>query len=453
MGYLVKTLEEFLKRKSYTLLEFQKKAIINTHSRKNFLIVSPTGTGKTFAAFFGILNELFDLKQRNALENKTYAIYISPLRALTYDIEKNLKEVIEFSESKQIRIGIWTSDIKSKQKLKQQKPHILLTTPESFAYILLSEHFNNFDWVIVDEIHALIDSKRGAYLDLLLKYAKLEHFFSITYLTATAYNNISEIIDVEEIINNSTYKKIKLHLINPIIPNEQNTIDNAIKQIVRIKETQKYRTIIIFTNTRPLAELVGVKLKQHFNVEVHHSSLSYPERRRIEHELKQGKLDFIISSTSLELGIDIGSIDATILFGSPKTITKALQRIGRSGHKLKSDSIGIFISLNIRDLFEIIGIINGIKNKIIERTYFVKHPYDVMCHFIAWIALINKNRLKQSKKPLTSFEVYQLIKSSKYYQGLKYEKYLNALKMYKEFKIIKMHNDSNKEYFILKKPS
>ncbi|MEM2115604.1 MAG: DEAD/DEAH box helicase [Candidatus Woesearchaeota archaeon] len=438
---LSKELKEYLKKKNFTLLKFQEESIIATHSRLNTLIISPTGTGKTFATFAGILNELLDLQNKNLLENKTYAIYISPLRALTYDIEKNLNSLLEFSEQKNIRIGVWTSDIKNKKNLISEKAHILLTTPESFAIILQSLEFLEINWLVVDEIHAILENKRAPYLSLLIDLLKKlnKTYFSTTYLTATYYIDIEKYLGVEKIIENQEKKAIETEF----LMTKRFDFHECIEKIIDIKKKRGYRTILIFTNTRNLAELMTIELrKRNQNVEIHHSSLSYPIRKDVEDKLKKGEVDFVVSSTSLELGIDIGNIDAVILFGSPKTITKAIQRIGRSGHGLGKISRGIFIPINMRDMLEELGIISGIRKGIREKISVVKNPYDVLAHFILLVSLINR------KSKLISVEnIKEIVTKNPFFYSFSLTEFNKIIEFY-----VKLNYISNQDFPVCNLP-
>ncbi|MEM1988572.1 MAG: DEAD/DEAH box helicase [Candidatus Woesearchaeota archaeon] len=462
MDLLCNELKNFLKVNNFNLFDFQKEAIISTHSRLNTLIVSPTGSGKTFASFAAIFNELIDLKNKNKLEQKTYAIYISPLRALTYDIEKNIKKILDNIKIDQISVAIWTADIKNKKPLKENPPHILLTTPESFPHIILYESFREIEWIIVDEIHALAENKRLPYLSLHLDLLKKlnKNYFSVTYLTATKQKNIEEIIKIDKIIENKVKKEIDLKFLIPTSTNKENSfsfnidLENTIEDIIKIKKEKNFRTVLIFTNTRYLAELTTYILKkkaqsffdlestENFRIGTHHSSLSYQIRKEVENKLKQGLLDFVISSTSLELGIDIGHIDAVFLLGSPKTITKAKQRIGRSKHNVKENCMGYFIPLNERDFLEEIGIVKGIKNEIIEEVKPVKNAYDVLLHFIIIISILNKRSLENKSNDLISIsDLKEILKNNKHYSNFSFTELHEIISFLEKYKFIKIFRE------------
>ena len=416
MKYLIPEIEKWFYSKYSELQDFQIRSIVATHSRESSIVISPTGTGKTFAAFLGILNELIGLSKSDMLENKTYAIYVSPLRALTYDIKRNLQEPLNAIESLcnrkfGIKIGLWTSDVKEKNA------HIILTTPESLGNIITQGYANNIEWLIADEIHSLIESKRGVLLDLLTKLIKPK---SRMYLTATPVGDMRTILDVQNVIENKYVKNPDLALIHE---------DAFYDSVMKLKK--KVGTILIFTNTRPLAEKIAITLKSKsdYVVEVHHSSLGYTFRKNIEKNLKEGKIDIVVSSTSLELGIDIGNVDAVILYGSPKTINRALQRIGRSGHGLNKKPLGIFIANSSTGLLEELGIIKGISEKN-EEIKEIKKPYDVLAHFILLISLINTNH------KYDIHNVFELVKKSTFYSELSFLEFKEIVDYYVEHKLI-----------------
>ncbi len=387
----------------------QRYAIINIHNKENVLISSPTGSGKTLSAFLAILNELFKLAKENKLEDKIYAIYISPLKALGNDIKRNLieplKEIEELSKIKHnIRVAIRNSDTPASEKSKmlRKPPHILITTPESFVLGLTSKKFKekmkDAKWVIVDEIHSLAENKRGALLMLGIERLNYYTDFVRIGLSATVHplkevarflvgNRKCKIVDVQ------FTKQIEMKVITPvkdIINTDFETIHKEMYKKIH-ELIQKHKTTLIFTNTRSATERVIYHLKTMFNykddeIGAHHSSLSKLIRENIEERLKGGKLKVVVSSTSLELGIDIGSIDLVILLSSPKSIARALQRIGRSGHKLHETSKGIFIALDHDDLVECSIIKKCAKEKKIDRIKIPKNPIDVLIQHLIGMA-------------------------------------------------------------------
>ena len=378
----------------------QKYSIIPISEKKNVLISSPTGSGKTLSAFLAIIDELVKLSKQDKLENKTYALYISPLRALNNDMQKNLNVILEGIEkyypNHGINVGLRTGDTTSyeRKKLLENPPHILVTTPESFAIMLSTKktrkNLENVDWVIVDEIHALADNKRGVLLSLNLERLAYKKEFARIGLSATI-SPLEEVArflvgDRECGIADVSYSKkydIKSKtLISDFINVEEQTVMQNLMSYL-IQEISKNRTILVFTNTRALAESLAFSIKLRFpeiadSIEVHHSSLSREQRFSVENRMKEGKIKAVFSSTSLELGIDIGYIDKVILINSPKGVARALQRIGRAGHKLSEISVGELVSVDIDNYIENCIIVKSIKHRKIDKVKIPKNNLDVL---------------------------------------------------------------------------
>lgn len=409
----------------------QRFAIPHIHSRKNCLISAPTGSGKTLAAFLAIINELVHLASQNALEDQIYCVYISPLKALGNDIERNLQEPLRELEALAgrklgIRVEVRTGDTpaEKRQRMLKKPPHILITTPESLAIALSAKQFASFfsyaRWVIVDEIHSLAESKRGVHLSLSLERLQELSDFARIGLSATVspLNEIAKFlvgrrygrvlgsltapppVGEEEswrdcvIIDARFEKKLDLQVLSPVDDFVHCSFEelNANLYALLDRLIQEHRSTLIFTNTRALTERVVHTLKERFPhyVEVigaHHSSLSKELRLDIERRLKNGELKVVVSSTSLELGIDIGYIDLVILLGSPKSVTRALQRVGRSGHKLHDTIKGRVVVTDQDDLVECAVMLKSALHHKLERLHIPKNCLDVLAQQIFGILL------------------------------------------------------------------
>ncbi len=426
----------------------QRYAIINIKNRENTLVSAPTGSGKTLTAFLSILNELIKLSERNSLEDKIYCVYISPLKALNNDIEKNLNEPLrELTELSGrdlgIRVMVRTGDTSpsSKSRMLKKPPHILITTPETLSIILNAPRFREFlrdvKWVIVDEIHSLAENKRGVHLSISLeRLQNLAGRFTRIALSATispleevarflvGYENGGErdckIVDVQFL------KELDLKVLTPV-PNLMRTSqreleDNLYKLIHDL--IQKHKTTLIFTNTRSGTERVVHNLKDRFpefykeNIGAHHSSLSRDHRLDIENRLKNGQLRVVVSSTSLELGIDIGYIDLVILLGSPKSVARALQRVGRSGHKLHDIAKGRIIVMDRDDLVECSVLLKNAVEGNIDRIHIPQNCLDVLAQQIYGIAIEGTQYIDN---------VYSLIKRSYCFRNLERKDYDSIL--------------------------
>ena len=350
----------FKKFKDFSLPQLY--SILEVHSRNNILISAPTGSGKTISSFLAILNELIDSSDKRILQDKIYAIYISPLKALNNDISKNLleplKEIEEIAGKKfGIRISVRTGDTTAAEKAKMliKPPHILITTPESLAIVLNSIKFSDFvkntDWCVVDEIHSLAENKRGVHLSLSLeRLQNISPGLCRVGLSAT----ISPLDEIAKylvgnrsckIIDARFNKNLDIKVISPVDDLINSTYDKISNDTYHLidKLIHEHKTTLIFTNTRSGTERVVHHLKNKFPkkyteitegdptgysslIGAHHGSLSKEHRFKMEEALRKGKLKCIVSSTSLELGIDIGYIDLVICLGSPKSIARLLQR-------------------------------------------------------------------------------------------------------------------------------
>jgi ATP-dependent helicase Lhr and Lhr-like helicase len=426
----------------------QLYGVMDIHSRINVLVSAPTGATKTLTSFLSILNELIDCGEKGILEDRVYCVYVSPLRALSEDIKVNLsaplKEMEKIANKKLgIRVASRTGDTTQYERAKMLKnpPHILITTPESLAIILTTVKFRellkNVDWFIGDEIHALAENKRGVYLSLTLErlqnispnmariglsatIAPLENIakFLVGYKKSKLRD--CKIIDVQFI------KGMDLKVLSPIpdlIGANHAEIHQSMYEMLD-NLVQDHRTTLIFTNTRAATERVVHHLKEKFpknyteNIGAHHGSLSKDLRHSVESRLRKGELKVIVSSTSLELGIDIGFIDLVICLGSPKSVARFLQRAGRSGHQLHSTVKARIIVLDRDDLVECGVLMKSAIDKRIDRIHIPTNCLDVLAQQIHGISLEQKWKVR---------ELYNLITQSYCYHKLDYKDYLEVL--------------------------
>ncbi len=384
---------------------------------KNVLIVSPTGTGKTFAAFLSVLNELAVLDERGELRHTIYCIYVSPLRALSYDLEKNLREPLKqvYGEKPPIRVGLRSGDTTQNERAKQftKPPHILLTTPESLALLLSQEKWlpqlSGVRWVIVDEIHALAENKRGAHLSI-----SLERLDSLQGSEDTAPHQriglsatVAPLQEVAqylvgthrscEIVDVSASKKIDLRVYSPLgknpYPPSGYTGQRLIHELGRL--VQENRTTLVFTNTRSGAEGAAFWLKEALpelsdQIECHHASLDRDVRLEVEDRLKRGELRAVVCSTSLELGIDIGSVDLVVMLSTPKGVSRALQRTGRAGHSINVTSRGLLMATNMNDLVECCATVLLARSRQLDPVRLPRAPLDVLAQHLVSMGCIQK---------------------------------------------------------------
>jgi len=405
----------FTKFKDYSLTQLY--GVKNIYDRKNILVSAPTGGTKTLTAFLGIINYIVSLALKNELEDKIYAVYTSPLKALSNDIFVNLINPLEEIEAlalkkgikmQKIRVGLRTGDTTAAERAKhaRKSPHIYVTTPESLAIVLTTEKFvenvKNLEFVIVDEIHALTN-KRGVYLSLTLErlcnYSKIEPVRIGLSATISPLEEIAKFLVGTQrdclIASVKLNKKIEIGLDYPgdNILEAENQVNQ--KKFYKLLDEliEKNRTTLIFTNTRAATERIIHFLDMHFPgkyeglIGAHHGSMSKEKRLEIEDKLRAGQLKVVVSSTSLELGIDIGSIDLVVMIRSPKSVSRALQRIGRAGHKLHENPRGEFIVLDRDDLVECSILMKEMVEGKIDRADIPKNCLDVLAQQIFGMAV------------------------------------------------------------------
>ncbi|MFH1376835.1 MAG: ATP-dependent helicase [Candidatus Woesearchaeota archaeon] len=426
----------------------QKYAVMNIHNKENTLITAPTGSGKTLSAFLAIINELTNLSKDEKLEDRVYCLYISPLKALNYDIQVNLKEPLKelatmAGHDLGIRVAVRTGDTTQRERAQMLNtpPHILITTPESLALMLTApkfrDHLSKVQWAIIDEVHALAVNKRG--VDLSLSLERLQEFAG-NYTRIGLSATISPLEEVAKylvglekgeyrsckIVDASFLKKLDLKVISPVENIIQTTETDLHDSLYNMLDNliQEHKTTLIFTNTRAGTERVIHHLKTKFpekyieNIDAHHSSLSKSHRFDTEERLRKGKLKVVVTSSSLELGVDIGYIDLVIQMGSPKSVTRALQRFGRAQHKLKGKSKGRFVVLDRDDLVECsVMLKNAVEGKI-DKIDIPKNCLDVLAQHIYGEAIV------EYRNP---DELFDSIKQSYCYQDLQRSQYEDIL--------------------------
>ncbi len=428
----------------------QKFAIREVAKGKNVLISSPTGSGKTLAAFLTAISRLVSLAEKKELEDRVYVVYVSPLRALNNDIRRNLeeplKEIYEIADKKgidlqKIRIAVRTGDTDAKERSKQLRkpPHILITTPETLAIVLsspkFSEKLREVEFLIVDEIHALAENKRGTHLTLSME--RLENIQKGKMLRIGLSATIAPLDEVAKFLSgfegekprecvaiDVTFEKpIDVKVVSPVtnFTSAEEISEKLYEEIAKLVSNS--RTTLIFTNTRSATERVVYHLKKRLEkwkdaIKAHHSSLSKDVRFEVEEELKAGKLKCVVSSTSLELGIDIGYIDLVILIGSPKSINRALQRIGRSGHKLHEVSVGRIVVVDQDDLVECTVLAKEAMERRLDRIRIPKKPLDVLCQHLVGMAIERKWKVE---------EAFEVVRRAYPYRELSMDEFISVL--------------------------
>lgn len=414
--------------------EPQLKAFTPILEGENTLIIAPTGSGKTEAAFLPILQ----LMIANPGE-PIRTVYITPLRALNRDL---IDRLMWWANKLDLKISVRHGDTPQRERRIQSEapPDILITTPETFSFLLntriMGKHLRNVQWLIIDEIHELVSSKRGVQLSIALERLRsLNKKLQVIGLSATVGEpeKILEFIAGGRkgvIVHSELAKKIEIEVDYPkptqddIVKSEELLTYPDVVARLRIidKYVQKHKSTLIFTNTRPMAEILGNRLllyNDKLSIMVHHGSLSSVIRTRIERMLKEGLLKGIVCTSSLELGIDVGDIDFVIQYGSPRQASKLLQRVGRSGHWIERTSKGLIIAIDPDDAIELLVIKERALRGKLERVLILKKPLDVLIHEIIGM-LISLRRIDIE-------ELLNILRRSIYYKDITRNEILDLL--------------------------
>jgi ATP-dependent Lhr-like helicase len=411
----------------------QELGIPKILQRKNVLIIAPTGLGKTEAVSLPVFSMWLEEKPK-----PTSILYITPLKSLNRDL---LKRFDFWSKQLDMNISVRHGDTSSYERKKQAEfpDDMLVLTPETLQAILpakkMRENLKNVKWVIIDEVHELAESKRGTQLSIALQRLKqLCNDFQIIMLSATVAEpeKIARFFAGSkdfEIIKSDFAKKLKIKVISPRPRKEDakiaEEISSNLKTAARLREINKmireHKSTLIFTNTRDFAEILTSRLKRVYPdlaVENHHSSLSKSVRIKAEEDFKQQKLKAIVATSSLELGIDIGSVDFIIHYMSPRQPSRALQRIGRGGHHFSLTSEGVIVATDIDDCFESAVIAKHALSGKLQKTKMHIGSLDVLAHQL--IGLLRDNYR------LGIDEAYNLLKKAEPYKNLTKEKFLSV---------------------------
>jgi ATP-dependent Lhr-like helicase len=392
-----------------TPTDVQAEAWPAIQSARDALIAAPTGSGKTFAAFLSSIDRLFTQALARELDDQTQVLYVSPLKALSNDIQKNLRQPLaEIGEAAlqagllmpELRVLVRTGDtpMADRQQMLKRPPHILVTTPESLFILLTAEKsrrlLQTVRTVIVDEIHALAPNKRGAHLALSLE--RLEA------LTATKPQRIGlsatqrpielvarflagdrplpTVIDVGHKRRMDVGVEVPKDELSAVVTNAiWSDIYDRVATLVR-----EHRTTLVFVNTRRLAERVAHHLEERLkdlgpgSVAAHHGSLSRQIRLSAEERLKNGTTRVVVATASLELGIDVGTVDLVCQIGSPRAIATCLQRIGRAGHWIRAIPKGRLFATTRDELLECAALIRAMRAGTLDHISVPPAPLDIL---------------------------------------------------------------------------
>ena len=420
-------IQEVLQSKGIELpTEPQIKAISPILEGKNVLLIAPTGLGKTESALLPIFHN-FLIECNGDKKTGVSILYITPLRALNRDM---LRRTFEWAEKLGFSVAVRHGDTSESERARQAKhpPDMLITTPETFQILFtgkrLREHLKKVRYVVIDEIHELASDERGA--QLVVGLERLEEIkkdcnmpsFQRIGLSATIGNTreVAKFLGgVEnglfrkvEIIEAYTSKDIRIWVEKPRVEKDDQVLAKSLSiepeslaALKRCKELiNQHRSTLLFVNTRDTAEILASRyhlLDKDMPIEVHHGSLSKENRMKAEDDFKSGRIKSLICTSSLELGIDIGDTDFVIQYNSPRQVTRLIQRVGRSGHKIGRTSEGVIITNNVEDLAESYVISKKALKNELEETKIRMNPLSVLANQIISIAIeyreIEKNKV------------------------------------------------------------
>ncbi len=441
----------------------QLRCVPSILQNESILLTSPTGSGKTLAGFLGVFDHLLRELEQRPLSLGVRCLYVSPLRALTYDIGKNLRAPIAgMGLENELLIHVRTGDTSAsdRAKFRRKAAHLLVTTPESLAVMLAQEafalHLASCRFVIVDELHSFAGNKRG--VDLAVSLERLEELCSrrpmgdagidvisdrskippITHKSRFAQRNVYRICRVGlsataapldllarflvggdrpcRIAEAKIEKESIVEVFSPIrrkpYPPAGYTGVRLYSELAELIRSRK--SVIVFTNVRSAAEQLGLRLKELLpdladQIEIHHASLDRSVRIEVEDRLKDGELRAVVCSTSLEMGIDIGAVDLVVMMATPKGVSRAIQRIGRSGHSLNQTSHGVLVATNINDLVEATATALLVRQRALDPIRIMLQPNDVLAQHIVGMAAL---------APLAADDAYAIVTRAYPYREL-----------------------------------
>ncbi|MGC1370696.1 MAG: DEAD/DEAH box helicase, partial [Candidatus Sulfotelmatobacter sp.] len=401
---------EWFVRRFGTPTEPQEQGWPHILAGRTTLISAPTGSGKTLAAFLACIDRLVRKALSGELADRTEVLYVSPLKALGNDIQKNLEvplgEILAMAGERgllmpEIRTAVRTGDtlMPERRAMLKRPPHILVTTPESLYILLTADKsraiLRDIETVIVDEIHAVADDKRGAHLTL-----SLERLEALTHKPPARIGLSATQKPIEEvahfltgarpdpvIVNIGHQRKLDMAVevppmpLGPVASNEM--WDEVYNRLVTLVE--QHRSTLVFVNTRRMAERVAHHLGERIgeeNIAAHHGSLSRKLRLAAEKKLKEGQVRVLVATASLELGIDIGTVDLVVQINSPRSIAVTLQRVGRSGHWRGAVPKGRLFATTRDDLLECAALVWAIRQGDLDQLVIPEAPLDVLAQQI-----------------------------------------------------------------------
>ena len=434
----------------------QKLAIPAIMDGDHLLLCSPTGSGKTLTAFLTVIDRLVRASLDGTLQDRVMCMYISPIKALANDIQRNLIGPLEEIKSrylpdraKEIRVGLRTGDTSQseRQRMLRKPPHILITTPESLAIAISSKRFqpivSEVEFMIIDELHSLVPTKRGVHLSLAISHldtllarpvqrigisATMEPLETVAeYLVSSddrqargreqsvSIAKVSGVraLDLDILLCDPTFSDMSMKAIL-----ERNV--DVIAELIAA-----HTTTLVFANTRKMTENLVKDLRPMLGdlVAGHHGSMDKKIRLDVEQRLKHGELRAVVTSSSLEMGIDIGSVDLVIQVGSPGDIATALQRIGRAGHHVGGIPRARILPTGREDLIECAALQAAIQTGMMDRLEFPQASLDVLAQYLIGFVILGEQDID---------EIYEVVVNAWSYRNLSYDDFIEVLDMLDE---------------------
>lgn len=430
--------EVWFSNQGWTPHDFQQETWRKMAQEKSGLLNAPTGFGKTFAVWFGIIQHYYHKNAaKKRKKNTLHSLWITPLRALSKEIHKATAQVSEDLEL-DYRIELRTGDtpVSARQKQRKNPPQSLITTPESVHLLLATknstEYFKNLEFIVIDEWHELLGSKRGVLMELAISRIKaINPQLKIWGISATIGNleQAQEILLGKNpqgvMVRANLKKKVEIHTIFP------DNIEKfpwaghlGIKLLDKVVEVvNQYNSTLIFTNTRSQSEIwyqqIITKYPEFAGIlAIHHGSLSDEIRVWVENALHQGRLKAVVCTSSLDLGVDFRPVDCVIQIGSPKGVARFLQRAGRSGHRPDETSYIYFVPTNSLEIIEGDSLKYAVKHKILEQRLPYIRSFDVLIQYLMTLAVGDGLDAPAVYKEITKTHCFESVTEKEYYDCL-----------------------------------
>jgi len=431
-------LEAFLEEKFHSLgfeqlTDIQKRSLPIIYQKIDSLVIAPTGSGKTECSVIPTFSQIKKTKK----EGKIKLLYITPLRSLNRDVFRRIAKYAELDDlTIQVRHGDTSQSLR--KKISDSPPDVLITTPETLVILLTQQKMltalSELERVIVDEVHELLASERGSQLSISLERLQLNSNQKITRtgLSATI-GNIEDaghfLVGTKKpckIIRDKSMRKYDVE-----VKFVKGSISEVADSIIHyIEKSDINSPILLFTNTRGESEFLASILREKtlMNIELHHGSLSKQVREETESILRSGASGIVVCTSSLELGLDIGSVELVIHYGSPRQVSKLMQRIGRSKHFRNSSARGLVITNSPDDEFETKAILDRIKNGSIEEQKIHNKSLDVLAHHLVGLSL--------QMGELSIDFAYKIIKQAYPFRNLTLDEFCNVLEILDQIYIL-----------------